>query len=395
MKRHLLLILTLFWLSLSVASARHYTVVVSLDGCRWDYPQWYDMPFFDWMERTGAASQLIPSFPSKTFPNHYTLATGLYPDHHGIVANSFLDPSSGERFSLGDPKTKADPKFYGGEPIWLTAKRQGLRTAVFYWPGSDVKVLGQYPDVYYRYDDEPRLTFTQRTDGIVAQFAKAEQDRPDLIMAYFEQPDAYGHDYGPQSKHTRQAVEQMDSLLQSLYGRISQLPCGKDVNFIVVSDHGMAYVDGNHFVSIRPLLKASWMKAAEGSLPCNIFAREGCADSVYEALRHVDHARVWRRKEVPAYLHYGTNDREGDIVVLPDVGYVVADSIDAPGGNHGYDPTLQEMHAVFRAVGPDVRHVKLPYINNVDIYPMLCRLLHITPASCDGTAEGTAAMLVH
>lgn len=384
MKKSLFLLLSLFWLCATGTFARHYTVIISLDGCRWDYPQWYDTPFLDWMESQGAASQLIPSFPSKTFPNHYTLATGLYPDHHGIVANSFLDPSTGERFSLGDPKTKTDPKFYGGEPVWLTAKRQGRRTAVFYWPGSDVKIQGQYPDSYYNYDAKPHLTFGQRADGIVKLLSEPESHRPDLIMAYMEQPDANGHDYGPQSKKTRQAVQQMDSLLGSVYHRIQQLPCGKDVNFIVVSDHGMTYVDRNHYLPVSKLLKASWVKAAEGSLPCNIFAREGCVDSVYEALRNLPHARVWKRTEVPAYLHYGTNPREGDVVILPDLGYVVADTIETPGGNHGFDPTLQDMHAVFRAVGPDFSHTTLPFIYNVDVYPMLCRLLNIEPAPCDG-----------
>ena len=147
------------------------TVVISLDGCRWDYPLWYDTPMFDFMAENGISSGLIPSFPSKTFPNHYTLATGLYPDHHGIIANSFLDTESGEVFSLSDPEQKTNPKYYGGEPIWLTAKRQGLRTAVFYWPGSDVPILGQHPDTYFNYDDKPRLSAKQRINGIIEQLA--------------------------------------------------------------------------------------------------------------------------------------------------------------------------------------------------------------------------------
>jgi predicted AlkP superfamily pyrophosphatase or phosphodiesterase len=395
MKRSLLLTALFLLLGWTCVNARHYTVIVSLDGCRWDYPQWYDTPFLDSLAQVGVESQLIPSFPSKTFPNHYTLATGLYPDHHGIVANSFLDPATGRHFSLSDTKAKTDPSFYGGEPIWVTAQRQGLHTAVFYWPGSDVKICGTEPDLFYKYDDKPHLTFEQRADGIVSQLSKPEGKRPDLIMAYMEQPDAFGHTYGPQSKMTRKAVQQMDSLLHSIYQRIQQLPCAKETNFIVVSDHGMAYIDSNHFVPIKSRLKDSWVKALEGSLPCNIFATEGCADSIYQALKHLDHAKVWKRKEVPAYLHYGSNPREGDVVVLPDLGYVVVEGTFEPGGNHGFDPTLQDMHAVFRAVGPDLKHVHIPYINNVDVYPLLCKLLGIKPAPCDGSLKGVEPMLVN
>lgn len=374
-------------------SAKHYTVVISLDGCRWDYSQWYDTPFFDSIASQGVTSGLIPSFPSKTFPNHYTLATGLYPDHHGIVANSFYDPATGKKFSLSDKKTKSDSHFYGGEPVWVTAKKQGLRTAVFYWPGSDVKVDGIFPDLYYVYDQKPQLTFEERAKGIVEQLKLPENKRPDLIMAYFEQPDAYGHYFGPQHKQTRKAVEQMDSLLHVIYLNIQRLPFAEDVYFIVVSDHGMTYIDDTRRVNIAPLLSQRWITAVEGSVPANIYVRPGCVDSVMNALRNVEHVRIWKRGEIPVYLHYGTNDRVGDVVVCPDLGYVVTDSPFKPGGNHGYDPSMMDMHAMFRAVGPDFRHVALPHFRNVDLYPLLCRLLNIKPAPCDGKLEEVSGML--
>ena len=219
--RRRLTFLLLFLLSLTVKAVNdQYTVVISMDGFRWDYPIWYDTPFLDELAQKGVSSSLIPSFPTKTFPNHYTLATGLYPDHHGIIANSFRDPETGKEFSLSDKETKFDAKYYGGEPLWLTAQRNGIRTAVFYWPGSDVAVKGQYPNHYYNYDDKPQLTFEERIDGIIKQLQKSEEERPRLIMAYFEQPDAFGHSYGPSSKQTRMAVEQMDSLMRNLYYRI-------------------------------------------------------------------------------------------------------------------------------------------------------------------------------
>ena len=184
MKKLLLFLLLTLCASMLKAEEKHYTVVVSADGFRWDYPLWYDTPFIDYMGREGVSSGLIPSFPSKTFPNHYTLATGLYPDHHGIVANDFYDADKDEVFSLSNAKQKMNPRFYGGEPIWVTAQRQGLHTAIFYWPGSDIKIKDCRPDLFHYYDQKPRLTYAQRIAGIVEQLKKPENERPDLIMAY-------------------------------------------------------------------------------------------------------------------------------------------------------------------------------------------------------------------
>ena len=163
-----LLVLLLAGIAVS-ATARRTTILISLDGFRWDYTEWYDTPFLNSMAERGASGELVPSFPSKTFPNHYTLVTGLRPEHHGIIANSFLNRKTGARFSLGNPKTKFDPQYYKGEPLWLTAQRQGKHTAVFYWPGSDVAVNGKYPDRWHQYEEKPHMTKAQRADSIIAQ----------------------------------------------------------------------------------------------------------------------------------------------------------------------------------------------------------------------------------
>ena len=155
MKRIIIAIIALIFTTSTSAHKDFYTIIVSLDGCRWDYPEWYDTPFLNYMAEKGVKSGLIPSYPSKTFPNHYTLATGLYPDHHGIIANSFINRKDGVVFSLGNPKTKIDSRFYGGEPIWVTAKKQGKRVFTYHWPGSDVKIKNQYPDVWFNYNKHP------------------------------------------------------------------------------------------------------------------------------------------------------------------------------------------------------------------------------------------------
>lgn len=392
-KAILTLILTITALLSACAKNDQVTVIISLDGFRWDYTQWYDTPFLDRMAQEGVEAALIPSYPSKTFPNHYTLATGLFPDHHGIIGNKFINRATGKKFSLSNREVKHDAHYYGGEPIWLTAQRQGLRTAVFYWPGSDVAVQGKYPDKYFNYDQEPRLTFGQRIDGILKQLRRPEAKRPQLIMAYFEQPDHNGHVYGPQAKQTRIAVMEIDKLISNLYERIQKLPISDKVNFIVVSDHGMTLTMPEKHINARQYLKKEWYYDIEGDAPANVYAREGCADSICQALQGVDHIRVWHRTEVPYYLHYGTNENVGDVVIDTELGWLFSDKKAEYGGTHGYDPSYNDMHALFRAVGPAFKHISLPHFPNVDVYPLLCHLLGIEPAPNDGSLNIVKRML--
>ncbi len=393
MYKHIVRFFIVLLLALSSnARGQNYTVVISMDGFRWDYPQWYETPFIDYVASVGVESALIPSFPSKTFPNHYTLATGLYPDHHGIVANKFYDPSTGVFFSLSNMKSKYNPDYYGGEPIWLTAQKNGIKTAVFYWPGSDVGVKGQHPWFFLKYDEKPRWSFRKRVDGIVEMLNRPLSDRPRLIMAYFEQPDAYGHNSGPQSKTTRRAVEEMDALMRDLYIGIKSTHVGDSVNFIMLSDHGMTSLSPDRIIDIKKMLKPQWYEAVEGNVPANIYVKENCVDSVYECLKNVAHIRVWKKKDIPPYLHYGSNERVGEVVACPDLGWVFGNELEE-WATHGFDPYYSDMHALFRAVGPDFRHVAMPHFPNVCVYPLLCRLLGIAPSENDGTPEPMELML--
>lgn len=385
LKRTLLCLVALVALLASTPSyGRKITVLVSFDGFRWDYPQYYDTPFLDRMAAGGVEGSLIPSFPSKTFPNHYTLATGLRPEHHGIIANTFLDRATGARFSLGNPKTKFDPRFYHGEPLWLTAQRQGLHAVVFYWPGSDVAISGKRPDVWHNYDEKPHLTFAQRADSIVAYLGK--KDAPDLIMAYFEEPDASGHSFGPQSKETRRAVATVDSLLASLWVRIEKAGMNDKVNLVVVSDHGMTWFTPSRKITPSDYLRREWYDALEGELPCNVYAPQRWQqDSIVKALANVPHLRAWRKADIPQYLHYQADANIGDVLVLPDEGYIFYESSTRDGGIHGFDPHYSDMQAIIRAWGPDIRQgVSLGKISNTAVYPLVCHLLGIKPAANDG-----------
>jgi alkaline phosphatase D len=374
------------------------TVILSLDGFRWDYPLKTSTPSLDKIALEGVkAASLIPSFPSKTFPNHYTIATGLVPDHHGIVNNAFYDRQTGKSYAIGNMETRFDPVYYRGEPIWITAYRQGLRTASFYWVGSDVAIDGLHPDYWKSYDE--RVPFINRIDTIIKWLSLPEAIRPKLVMAYYHEPDGVGHDFGPDDARTFNLVHELDSLTGILYNRIRQLPDGENINFIVCSDHGMGAVSSERNIVLRDLIPESWPVRIEGGNPnFNLYAEGVWIDSAYTALKKAPGLKVWKPGEVPAYLNYGTNPREGDIIVVADSAWAV--SLNRPdgdytGGTHGYDIHNTDIHAIFYAAGPSF---KKNYIHssfqNIHIYPLLAHILGIIPAKSDGELQQVIEMLI-
>lgn len=205
---------TLLLLSLNAATPEtHYTVIVSLDGFRWDYPDMYKTPNLNRMAADGVKAVMLPSYPASTFPNHYTLATGLVPDHHGIINNTFWDVKNRRQYSMGDSATRNNPEYYFGEPIWITAQKQGIKTGNMYWVGSDIAIKKSHPTYYKPWNAKPFLTFKQRIDTVLTWLQKPEPERPRLIMLYFEEPDGSGHHNGPCSLPTGAVVQHMDSLV--------------------------------------------------------------------------------------------------------------------------------------------------------------------------------------
>ena len=373
----------------------NYTVIISLDGNRWDYPQYYNTEFFDSLATVGVSARMEPSFPASTFPNHYTLATGLVPDHHGLVNNSFWDPGREYSYSMSDPACRYDPYYYGGEPIWITAQRQGVKTGNVYWVGSDIPIKGEYPTYYRNWDEDPHWNFEERVDEIVRLMSLPENERPRLVMGYFDEPDHTGHVYGPISPETKEMVEHMDSLMHGLYLRLKALPHGDRINFIVLSDHGMEDISPERFISWHHEIPEGWAENVKGTSPTSIFVKEGYVDSLYNRLSQVEHLSVWKHGEVPASLNYGTSDRLGDLIVAPDLGWQFASSPSKNNGAHGYSPKEPDMMVMFRAVGPDFKEgYEAPFtegeqsaFRNVDIYPLLCKLLGIKPTATDGNLE--------
>ena len=378
---------------------KQYVVMLSLDGCRWDYPQMADMPNLEAIAREGVKMEsLQPSFPSKTFPNHYSIATGLYPDHHGIVQNTFYDPDMDAYYKIRDRNAVGNKDFYGGEPIWVTAENQGLKTASFYWVGSEAPVNGTYPSRWKIYDHH--FPYEARIDTVISWLSLPKKERPRLITWYYPEPDEVGHNYGPESHMVISKLQYLDSLIGDFRIKLAKLPIADQVNIIVTSDHGMTRISGDKWIYFEDYIQPSWLDTSLGGTPVWMFdVKEGFEDSVYLNLNRAEHLQVWKRDSIPDTLHYGKNSRVMDIVATPDLHWSIgwgdrrypADMI---GGAHGYDPRYKDMHAIFYASGPAFKHGYVhPTVENVNIYPLIAKILNLKPAETDGKLENVSPML--
>ena len=373
----------------------NYTVVVSLDGFRWDYPLLHGTPNLDEISRKGVGAVMRPSYPSSTFPNHYTMVTGLVPDNHGIINNSFRDRKNNRQYAIGDSLTRYDPDYYKGEPIWITAQKQGVVTGSLYWVGSDVRIKGGFPTYYKVWDDEPRLSFAERIDTALAWLNKPEAERPRLITLYIDEPDGTGHRSGPHGDETGRVVRTLDSLTGVLMKGIEALPFRERINLIVTSDHGMTDIAPERFININDYLKPEWYEHVVGSNPSSVYCGAAESDSIRNALSEVEHVRVFGKNEIPPSLRYGTNENVGDLVVIADCGWQFGFQAMSSRGAHGYDPACTDMHVIFFACGPDFKrnYAGTPF-DNTALYPLMSVLLGIEPAANDGDVSRIMQFLV-
>jgi len=375
----------------------NYVVLVSFDACRWDYPDLYDLTNFKKMGEDGVrAERVISSFPTKTFPNHYTLATGLYPDHHGIVNNTFYAPDLDLLYRIGNREMVQNPEFYGGEPIWNTAAKKGIKSASYFWVGSEAPIQGKQPDIWKFYDGD--ITFNARVDSILNWLQLPVEKRPRLLLLYFQEPDAISHDFGPVSEETGEKMKELDLVLKRLMDGIQALPYGDKVNIIVTADHGMGAISPERYVNIIDGLQDDWLVEVTGSNPVYLIdATDGFEDSVVNHLSSIQGVKAWRKENLPEHLHYGTNPRIPDIVVVADSSWSIGtddDPSDYLGGAHGYDSRNTDMHNIFFAVGPAFKKgfVQPPF-ENVDIYPLVAHLLDLDAPETDGDFEAVKGML--
>ena len=394
---HLLLFTFLLLTSFSYSQSNKdaYVILVSMDGFRWDYQKQFNLENLKQIAKKGVhAKSMKPSYPSKTFPNHYSIVTGLYPDHHGIINNVFYDAQLNESFSLSS-KAKNDSRFYGGNPIWNVAEQQGVKTASFFWPGSDIDKRN--PGIYKNYDN--KIPYGARIDTVLKWLQLPEKQRPHLVTLYFDEPDHTGHNFGPLSRENKKMVIKMDSIMGELSRRLDHLAIGKQINLIIVSDHGMANISNDKKVAVLDYLKPEWLGYKDVINPImSIQAKPGYQDSIAKALKKVPHIKFWKSTEVPKRLHYGTNPRVHDFVIEAKKGYSLAKdkTQNIKGGTHGYDNNEKDMHAIFYAKGPALKVDKeVKTFQNVSVYPLIAHILGLQIDEVDGKFSDVKSMLVN
>ena len=400
MKKILSLLVLSCWCLASLAqnNTKPYVVMVSFDGFRYDYINKYPVKHIKKFIKKGAAAEVMyPSYPSKTFPNHYTLVTGLYPDHHGLIDNTFYDQGRDTFYSIRQRDKVEDSYYYGGLPIWQLVQQNGMKAASYFWVGSEAKIAGEYPSYYHRFDD--KVPHPTRVQAVFDWLNLPEAERPHLMTIYFSMVDTQGHEYGPNSPETRAAVMEADSLVGMLMNGLKKIKL--PVNVILTADHGMyemqnrpeTFIIADNF--LEGLHKEDFL-FVNNSTHGNIFLKNKAKeDEIYNAIvAKQNHFKIYKKADIPESLHFNTNARIGDmlLVVEPGYGFYNKESLAKKPekrkvwGVHGFDPNVTpEMGAIFYANGPNIKKgVKIAPFQNIPVYPFVAQLLGISTPPIDG-----------
>ena len=380
-------------------------ILISLDGFRADYLEKFKPPTLNELARTGVrAKWLIPSFPSKTFPNHYTIATGLYPEHHGIIENNIYD--FGAIFGIDKKPEVQDPRWWLGEPIWVTAEKQGQRAAAYFFPGTETSIEGFRPTLTKEYNGKSPNDL--RVDTILAWLDLPAAKRPTMLTLYFSDVDDAGHEFSPDAEETRYAVLEVDDNLRRLVDGLKRRKIFDRLNLIIVSDHGMATVERKNAIFLDDFFdeKTQTEKTLWTGEIVQIFPKAGEESKIINALQsRIKHATCWRKREIPARFRYQSSPRIAPVICSADEGWILTnhkrydewrerDELRGARGAHGYDNRLESMRATFIAHGAAFKknYVAQPF-ENVEIYNLMCKILNLTPAKNDGDLDKVKNLL--
>lgn len=369
------------------------TILIGIDGFRAGYLDRGVTPTLSRLAAEGVRGAMRPSFPVKTFPNFYTLVTGLRPDRHGIVANKFEDPAHpGERFT----QASQQPWWWEqAEPVWVPAERAGIRTAMLYWPGANIAVNGVRPSDWHQFN--MAVTGQQRVDTVIDWLRRPSASRPRLIGVYFDTIDSAGHRMGPDAKELDAPLREIDALIAGLISDLAALR--QPANLVIVADHGMGESSPARRIRLDRIADATDYRVIEQGPYAALEPTPGRDAPLAAALlKPHPHMQCWRRNAIPARLRYGTNPRTPAFLCVPEMGWMIAAGPPAPDagrGEHGWDPDAPEMRALFIAHGPRIaRAGTLPAFDNVDVYPLLRRLIGLPPApGIDGNADTLASCI--
>ena len=370
-----------------------YVILISADGFRYDYAEKYKTEHLLALANEGVkAASMIPCFPSVTFPNHYSMVTGLYPSHEGLVQNNFYDRDL-KRFYSYKGKTASEGIWYGGTPLWVLAEQHQMVSASFYWVGSEADIKGIYPAYYYKYND--KIPVHERIQTVVNWLNMPADKRPHLITLYFPQVDHEGHKHGPDSREVENAVHFIDSSVYELTKAVAST--GLKVNYVFVSDHGMTMPDIEHTLPLPAAIDTSKYIVSGDGILVELYAKNpDNIQKTYEDLKKgAAGYDVYLRVNIPSHYHYSKSDdwhnRIGDILLIPKWPKIFKlGKYNMDPGQHGYDPSVvKDMHATFYAWGPAFKpHTQIGAFPNVDIYPMITRILGLDYAEkIDGSKQ--------
>jgi predicted AlkP superfamily pyrophosphatase or phosphodiesterase len=402
--RHLLSLILVAGLALASGAALarekapHLTVLVSIDGFRADYLDRGDTPTLKALADDGARGAMRPSFPSLTYPNHYTLVTGKRPDRHGVVGNEMEDAViGGPKFTMNGP-TSNDPRWWNqARPFWVSAERQGKRAAAMFWPGSETAIDGVRPTYWMKYDT--KFPYDARVDQILAWMDEADGPPLAFTTLYFDAVDTEGHHYGPESPEVRAAAAEIDRSLARLVEGLKARGRFEATDIVIVADHGMAPLPAANRVVLDDLIDVAKIHLVTKGAVTSFSPQPGQARAVETAFlsRPLPHMACWKKGAIPARFHYGRNKRVPAIVCLSETGWYTTTLEarkkpgkwdDKDGGAHGFDPYDPRMQAVFVAHGPSFKPgVVLPVFDNVDVYPLLAKITGVRPEVGDGSLK--------
>ena len=371
-----------------------YVILISFDGFKPDYLDRLTLPNFRRaMERGARATSMVPVFPSLTFPNHYSLVTGLRPEHHGIVSNAFYDPARDQSYSLGNREAVMDGTWYRGEPIWATAERQGMVTACYFWPGSEAAIGGVRPTYWLPYDGA--IPNEDRVSGVLNWLRLPDERRPHVITLYFSELDSASHRAPLDAPSVAAAAETLDRMLGLLVTGIESLPIRDRVYLVLTSDHGMIETSAAQSIHLDSLLDVGdgrqHVKIAFGGAVANLHITGGRSAALAtrdQINTRLQHGRAYLRENLPERYHYRADPRAGDVVIVMNEPWSIATAAPSSDrkverwGMHGWDPAVGAMHALFMITGPGIKPgVVVPKVDNVDVYPLMTELLGIAPAA--------------
>ncbi|XP_047460671.1 venom phosphodiesterase 1 [Mugil cephalus] len=372
-------------------------LLVSLDGLRAEYLQTWStlIPVLDKLKRCGtSAPYMQAAFPSKTFPNHYTIVTGLYPESNGLIDNVMYDPVFDAVFSLSSPE-KENPDWYLGQPIWHTARYQGLKSGTFFWPGSDVKINGSFPNIYQPYNG--KVPFEERVFTVLKWLQLPDDERPDFYTLYLEEPDKSGHKYGPVSGGIITSLQGVDQIIRQLMNGLKQIGLHRCLNIIIVADHGMESTSCDRKEVLQELVgDTSGLVVSEGPLGR---IRPENKDTVLDSAGLVSNMtckkpdqkiKPYLKAHLPKRLHFANSRRIEDVSVLVEPKWLFERAPGSltfcSGGTHGYDNDVESMHAVFVSYGPKFQSkMEIEPFSNIELYNLMCDVLQITPTDNNGT----------